>query len=330
MLITIPLVFRAGLQALLLVSLLFSSWLAHGCESVSLISSNNHYAMVHRVEAALFQDPHLHTPIRHFLVEKTTRKIYQDTLSKSCLVVTVGSEALNAVLANKVEAPILSILTRQSVFEQLLQLHGRSLKDKKHPIRVIYLDQPLSRQFNLITTLFKDHEKPRMGVLLSTYSLREQEKLQEMAIKQNVALTCVFVKKFENPIAVLDSILDEVDVVLALPDPRIYHSSTARGILLTAFHKRIPIVAYSHTFVNNGALASVYSNTKQIGDHAAETIIKIVTHSINSIPTEQYPKDYAIALNYQVAQSIGFKIATQNTIKQSMDAFEASQTRGTT
>lgn len=323
------LVFRAVRLAPLFVGLVLCACLAHGHESISLVTSNNHYAMVHRIEAALFQNPHFQTPVQHYLVEKTTRQAYQEIVSKSRLVVTVGSEALNAVLANQLDAPVLSILIRQSVFEQLLQRHGRSLQNTKSPIAVIYLDQPLSRQFNLIGTLFKDHASPRLGVLLSTYSLREKENLQTISAKHNMVLTSLFVKPFENPVSVLDSILNEVDVVLALPDPKIYHSSTARGILLTAFHKRIPIIAYSHTFVNNGALASVYSNTKQIGDQTANTIVKIIRYSFNSIPKEQYPTDYSIAINYQVAQSIGLNLAIQNTIKKTMDEFEKSDNKGT-
>jgi putative ABC transport system substrate-binding protein len=323
------LVFRAVRLAPLFVVLLFCACLAHGHESISLVTSNNHYAMVHRIEAALFQNPHFQTPVHHYLVEKTTPQAYQEIVSKSRLVVTVGSEALNEVLANQVNTPVLSILIRQSIFEQLLQRHGRSLHNAKFPIAVIYLDQPLSRQFNLIGTLFKDHEPPRLGVLLSTYSLREKENLQTISTKHNMVLTSLFVKPFENPVSVLDSILNEVDVVLALPDPKIYHSSTARGILLTAFHKRIPIIAYSHTFVNNGALASVYSNTKQIGDQTANTIVKIMRYSFNSIPKEQYPTDYSIAINYQVAQSIGLNLAIQNTIKKTMDEFEKSDNKGT-
>lgn len=323
------LVFRAVRLAPLFVSLVFCVCLAHGHESISLVTSNNHYAMVHRIEAALFQNPHFRTPVHHYLVEKTTGNTYQAIISKSRLVVTVGSEALNAVLANQVDAPILSILIRQSVFEQLLQLHGLSLHNTKRPIAVIYLDQPLNRQFNLIGTLFKDHAPPRLGVLLSNHSLREKENLKTISAKHNMVLTSLFVKPFENPVSVLDSILNEVDVVLAVPDPKIYNSSTARGILLTAFHKRIPIIAYSHTFVNNGALASVYSNTKQIGDQTANTIVKIMRYSFNSIPKEQYPTDYSIAINYQVAQSIGLDLAIQNTIKKTMDEFEKSENKGT-
>lgn len=279
--------------------------------------------MVHRIEAALFQSPKFSISIQHVLAQNVIKEDSIATLNQSGLIVSIGAESLDKLLSLNTKTPILSVLTRKAVFEQILRSHQRTLNDKNHPLKVVYLDQPLSRQLDFIQTLFKDKKQIHLGVLLGSYSIEEKESLQTLTQKNNIALTSVFVKKFENPVGILDSILSDVNVILAIPDPRIYHSSTARGMLLTAFHKQVPLIGFSHTFVNNGALGALYSNMKQIGDETAGNIIAIMRHGFSHIPNEQYPREYLVAINYQVAKSLGMDLPNQEAIKSKLSKEKA-------
>jgi putative tryptophan/tyrosine transport system substrate-binding protein len=297
------------------------SFSLHACNSISLISSNSRCHITQRIESSLFQNPHFHLAIQHYLVNKTPSNIYQTMQNQHCLVVTIGSEALEAALKNQVELPILSVLTRKHHFKQLLNQYNRTLNDPNKPIFVIYLDQPLSRQLDLLKVLFCDKQVPKMGVLLSHDSYSQQSTIQHISKEKNIVPHIAFVNEVVHPIATLNNLLKNVDVVLAIPDPKIYHAGSVRGILLTAFHHHMPIIGYSHTLVNNGALACVYSTAKQISEQTTKTIISITQDQTKwaTLPKEQDPNDFNVAINYQVAKSLGFSLPNQETIKSKIE-----------
>lgn len=295
---------------------------AQAYQSVGLISSNINSEMTQHIEAVLAQDPHFQRTVQHYLVNKTLPSAYSMMQNQHCLIVTVGIEALETVLKNKIKMPILSILTREYYFTKLLTQYHREQNDPENPIFVIYLDQPLSRQFDLLKTLFRDHPPPRMGILLSHEAYSQQSLILTLAKEKKIIPTVTFINEFDQPITTLNNLFGNVDVILAMPDPKIYHANSVRGILLTAFHHRMPIIGYSRTFVNNGALACVYSNAEQISEQAAKTITMITQNLENlpSLPKTQYPEKFDIAINYQVATSLGFSLPDQKTIKSEMDA----------
>uniref|UniRef100_A0A0Q9YX00 ABC transporter substrate binding protein n=1 Tax=Candidatus Berkiella aquae TaxID=295108 RepID=A0A0Q9YX00_9GAMM len=279
---------------------------------------------MHRIEASLFGKLTTKPKLIHLLSENLHEKAAMQQLSQACLVVTIGSESLRQLLNTKTQTPILSVLSRRAIFHHLLQTHQRTLNDPLHPISAIYLDQPLERQLNLITCLFKHRPPKQVGVILGTESLYHQESLQKSAPKFPFHLNTVVVDKFENPATVLDILLNDAKVILAIPDSRIYNPKTARGMLLTAFHKRVPLVGYSKTFVNNGAIAAVYSNTKQLADQTADEIIKIVNSKDKKLSLPRYPDEFTISVNHQVARSLGIPVDNEVVIKQAMKQMEST------
>ncbi|MBS0287654.1 MAG: hypothetical protein JSR17_10180 [Proteobacteria bacterium] len=293
---------------------------AFACANVLLVSSNSHFGMVHRIEAALYAQPTANIKLFHVVVENIKDSHFLDQYRQSCLIVTIGTEALAHTLKSKTKTPILSVLARKSTFNALLREHNRRLNDSSAPISVIYLDQPLERQLFLVQSLLSKETENNVGVLLGPNSLPEQGSLQSLAAKNKLKLNTIYVNKFENPVAVLDALLDETNIVLAIPDNRIFNTKTTRGMLLTAFHKRVPLIGYSRTYVNNGALAAVYSTTKQLADQSAKQVIHML--ATNKMQAPQYPKEFAVAVNYQVARSLGLSIESEVNLKQTIDKME--------
>lgn len=311
--------FRILAVGLLIISLGLGR--AFACSTIALVSSNSHFGIVHRIEAILFAEPELRLKLVHVLAENISDTTFLTTQAETCLIVTIGAQALDKVLKTKTTLPILSVLSRKNIFHQLLDKYGFALNDPAHPITAIYLDQPLERQLDLISCLFNQKEKS-VGVLFGSQSLYEQDALQKVARKKELGLTIVYVDQFENPAEVLDILLDDTVAVLAIPDNWIYNAKTARGILLSAFHKRVPLLGYSRTFVNNGALAAVYSTTKQLAEQTAQAIMSIIQTDSRKLPPPQYPKDFAIAVNYQVARSLGMNIDSEVVLKAELNKLE--------
>ncbi|HRE31147.1 MAG TPA: hypothetical protein PLD88_04150, partial [Candidatus Berkiella sp.] len=168
----------------MLAALLYSLfWVvsAQACGSVILVSNNSHFAIVHRIEASLFGKLTTKPKLIHLLSENLHEKAATQQLSEACLIVTIGSESLRQILNIKTQTPILSVLSRRAIFHHLLKTHQRTLNDPSHPISAIYLDQPLERQLNLISCLFKHRPPKQVGVILGTESLYHQESLQKSA-----------------------------------------------------------------------------------------------------------------------------------------------------
>ena len=305
-----------------LLSLLMWHSSVFACGTIVLVSNNSHFAIVHRIEAALSGKLPVRPKLVHLLVENMHDKRNLQSFNQACLIVAIGSESLRQVLETQTRQPVLCVLTRRSIFLHLLEVNHLTVNDPKHPISAIYLDQPIKRQLNLIACLFKQHHPKLVGVILGTESNYHQESLQELSNDLPFALQTVMVDQFENPATVLDTLLNDAKVILAVPDSRIYNPKTARGMLLTAFHKRVPLVGYSRTFVNNGAFAAVYSNTKQLADQTAEEIVKIMTHKEKQLPAPQYPREFTISVNHQVARSLGIPIDNEIQIKHAMDKLE--------
>lgn len=278
--------------------------------NVLLISSNSHFAMVHRIEAALFSQPSPRPNISHLLVDELQNPERFHTYPEVSLVVCFGAEALEAVLKLNTKKPVLAILIRKNTFYNLLSIYHRKVNDSQYPISAIYLDQSLQRQINLIQTIFPDIDyKSSVGVLFGPGSINQQEELLQLAQTHQLRLNTIYVNNFENPVAVMDAFLDEVRVLLALPDNRIFNPHSARGILLAAFHKHVPLIGYSQSYVKNGALISLFSSTKQIAQQTAQAILTILDQ--NQLPAPQYPNEFSIEVNYQVARSLNINIDSE-------------------
>src|SRR5690606_13196641 len=128
--------------------------------------------------------------------------------------------------------------------------------------------------------------------------------LEQAAKKRNLNLHVGHREEGENPVATLDLIIDDARGVLAIPDHDVGNNHSSRGTLLTAYRKRVPLIGFSKTYVNNGALAAVYSNSKQIAHQVAEVIMQMSFDEDATLPEPQYPKEFSVAINYQVARSL--------------------------
>lgn len=285
-----------------------------GTSSLLLVSSNSHFGIVHRIESELFSQPDEKPRISHLLVEQVV-KLEPNEESPYDLIVTIGAEALETVLKANIQKPVLSVLIRKHTYQNILSICHRKEGNPNTPITAIYLDQPLQRQINLIKQVTPDvnNEHAAVGVLFGPASITSQEALLSIAHKENIKLNTIYVSNFENPVAVMDAFLSEVKVLLALPDTRIYNPRAARGILLAAFHKHVPLIGYSQSYVKNGALVSVFSNTKQIAHQTANTILDIL--KMQQLPPPQYPKEFSVEVNYQVAKSLNIPMESESSLK---------------
>ena len=114
----------------------------------------------------------------------------------------------------------------------------------------------------------------------------------------------------------MDRVLDKTDVMLGLVDPIVFNRTSARNVLLTAYRWKVPLVGISPAYVRSGAIAAVYSTPAQLGAQVSEIIRDTIHENGQAIPTIQYPKYFRVAVNYQVAESMGLYIASEDELQE--------------
>jgi ABC-type uncharacterized transport system substrate-binding protein len=164
------------------------------------------------------------------------------------------------------------------------------------------LDQPVKRQFDLITHVLP--QRTNIGVLYDTQSEAVVKEMPRLTGLYKIKLNKVRFDKSSSLLANLSPILEKSEVLFAIPDPEIYNRRTARSIILTTYHKKIPIFGYSEAYTRAGALFSLHSSPEQF----ARQDVEILTNHSRFRYGVVYPKYFTVSVNKTVARALHLQI----------------------
>jgi putative ABC transport system substrate-binding protein len=122
-----------------------------------------------------------------------------------------------------------------------------------------------------------------------------------------------------NLLDAANNLLPRVDLLLALPDSKIYKRDNIKSILVTSYRHQRPVIAFSKAFVNAGALAAIYSTPDQIARQASD-LLNTLPAGISQLPPAQAPSLFAISINSAVAQSLNLDVPDEAVIRRSLQA----------
>ncbi len=242
-----------------------------------------------------------------------------EVAENSELVIALGVKALSACANLKATTPVLGVFITMPAFNSLLVKSQRELGD----LSAIVLDQPFSRQFSLIKNILPESKK--IGVLLGPTSSQYAKLIKEEGENAGLSVMAANIDQEADLIPKLNAALATSDALMAVPDTRIYNRETAQPILLTSYRQQKPIFGYSQSYVRAGAIAAVYSSSKQIAKQAAEVAL-MSQQAPNLLPPPQAPKYFSIIVNYQVARSLNLVLKSDEEIYQKVlatDSLEA-------
>jgi ABC-type uncharacterized transport system substrate-binding protein len=217
------------------------------------------------------------------------------TLVAADLYIAVGMKAADELASRDI--PVLSVLVPKAGYDKLAISASRYSS-------AIYLDQPIERQLSLLV-----YALPKVRHVGILYSVTPPgiANLRHAAAEKNLQLHEIMVGQGERSLTdALDEVLGESDVLLVLPDQNVYNSGTIRNILLASYRKQVPLIGISPSYVKAGALCAIYSTPIQIATQAAE-VIKRFSDS-GKLPSSQYPKEFEVSVNMQVARSLDLHI----------------------
>ncbi len=229
------------------------------------------------------------------------------SLSDARLVVAVGVRSAEALseLANR--PPVLAVLVPRAWY--LKTGRARLTDGGRRSASAIYIDQPFDRQAQMIRQALPDVR--RVGDLLSEDQEGIVGELGESLRAQRLGLMHVLLTANDRLITPLETVLSEVDLLLAVPDPLIFNRNTAQSLFLTSYRYRDPVLGYSRSLTRAGALLSLHSSPAQIGRQAAEWVRSALSASPIRLPSSTYPAYFSVSINEQVARSLGFSLPSE-------------------
>lgn len=134
----------------------------------------------------------------------------------------------------------------------------------------LFIDRPLNEQLQLVKMLIPDAQQ--IAVLLGPTSASQRALLEEAAEAEGLDLNIGQVAAGESVGPVLRRMVDESDVLLALPDPEVFNSRSLYSILLTTYSANLPLVGYSQGLVRAGAAVGLYLSPEDAGLDLARAI----------------------------------------------------------
>ena len=222
-------------------------------------------------------------------------------IPKSGLVVGVGIKAATTLAPSDAPAVINVLITKSSQEKLLREFPDRA---SQQSMSALYLNQPVHRQAHLVTAIFP--EKHNVGILYSGVS-KELNEIRQVFRDHSLRLQEQQIDQIQTlPLALQELLLGRSEMLFALPDADIYNDLTIRNILLATYRRGIPLIGYSAGYVKAGALCAVFSTPTQIATQAARMIIRF--NEAHSLPASQYPREFEVMVNTQVADSLGLHV----------------------
>ena len=237
-------------------------------------------------------------------------------IPKADLVVTAGVAALRQAVQAYSGTPILATLSPRQSYEKIIAESGAKGQGR---ISAIWLDQPATRQALFLRNLLPTQK--RIGMLVSNETTHLTAAYRQAFSNAGLTLDVEDSDTEQSLLPALNNLLQRSAVLLALPDSVIYRRDNIKPILVTTYRVQKPVVAFSQAFVTAGALAALYTTPAQIARQTAESI----TNNGSNLPAPAYPAQFAIAINYNVAQALGLNVPDEATIRQAMLAARESR-----
>lgn len=227
----------------------------------------------------------------------TSEKIFE----QFDLIVPIGTLATQTALETTVTKPILSTLIPLHTFGLLSSPFTTAIRQGR--ITALYLEQPLDRQLQLLKLL--QPQVQSLGTVISDNSKQHLSDLQKAATAQGWSINAKELQEDDNPVATLTPIIVNSDAFIALPDRAVFNRSTAKWILLMTFRQQIPLIAFSRSYVEAGALAAIYSTPESVGLETADWIQHWQQNAALKLPPPGYPQRFHLSVNRGTANSLG-------------------------
>ena len=229
---------------------------------------------------------------------------FEDDKSPRVLILAVGMRASAMLAKKKPHTPVISVYIPQYAYQSLLEKY--SSYTRTYFVGAVFIDQPLHRQLRLAHLLVPDANK--MGMILGPVSSQTISNNKELINHESMYVSKLKVLGGVIDLPSLQTLMRDNDVILTLPDPTVHQPINAKRILYNAYRAKKPIIAFSKSYVDAGALASIYSTPDQIGRQAAEKLNSYFLSTDSQRENYETAAYFEISLNPNVAWSLDIRL----------------------
>jgi ABC-type uncharacterized transport system substrate-binding protein len=218
------------------------------------------------------------------------------TRRDATLRVGVGMNACRS-LTTAAGSPVLCSLVPKSGFRDL----PRAAAEPQ--VSAVYLDQPVSRQFALARALSPGAK--RVGMLVGPELRGESAEIRRSARALGFRVDLEDVDSEREATRGIQRLVSRNELILAAYDSQVLTPTTAKWLLHLAYQRRLPVLGFSRTYLDAGALAAVYSTPRQIGRQTAETVLDFLGNGRSRLGNSAHPRYFEVAVNRRVARTLG-------------------------
>ena len=144
------------------------------------------------------------------------------------------------------------------------------------------------------------------GLALGPVLQTQQPSLEQQARQVELELRTAELSPDSNPVKILEPLVAQTDLMIALPDKAQWYSQTAKWLLYLAYQRSKPVIAFSARFTEVGAVASLYTDPRDIADQATTITLEMLDrHGPGQI---YWPEKFHISTNPSVARSLGLRL----------------------
>lgn len=211
------------------------------------------------------------------------------------MLVAFGPRAFRAALRMAAARPVVGALLPASSIEEAPVVGERW--------SAIVLDQPIDRWLNLMQIAFQGRQP---GMLVSPAGKKTARAIERKLAERRQTLAIESVTMAEEVVPALERLMPRISLLLAMPDPLAHNRNTVQPVLLTTYRVGIPVVAYSESYQQAGAVLALYSTVPQIVSQVVETLRQFQD---GKAPANiQPPRYFTVGLNSAVARSLDLQL----------------------
>ena len=250
----------------------------------------------------------------------TTAKQPNWPQAASNLVVAVGSKACEQALQQAPKQPVFCTFLPSSTYRSLVEKTPRPATAPA--TSGLFFDQPMSRYFALMKVIMP--EAKSLGTAVGPQSSQLLPEIQQLAQQYRFQLHQAELNDSKSHLKSLSPVVSASDLFLVNPDKAELNKSVAKTLLHLSIRQRIPVIAYSSSYVNAGALVAIYSTPENIGRDAGELISQWLAQPDKPLPKPHYPSQFTIKSNPNVARSLGIKLPGDRNLESAVRQYMAA------
>ena len=287
---------------LLPVLLLFSATSPAAAPDIVIVKSSDNSYFNETIETLI---NHVDQEARFRVVGSDDLESLDNDAAHDRYYIALGFAATEAVGRLAGEAPVFNAYLTEEQYRQL-QPRGQ---------HSIVLDQPLYR-YLAFSKLLLDLDSIGMLETESDEPVKAETRVLD---ELDFSLNRYRINAHNKLLPVLRRLLQQNDALLMLPHSKIYNRDTLKGVLLTSYRFRKPVISYSPAHVRAGALASIYSSPTDIGRHLALVVNHRLQQPQANTPVYEYARFYSITTNSRVARALNLTLPPASEIRRQLE-----------